>query len=259
MPTKLRKLVINEISLVDRGANQHAHITLFKRDTPPEIEMPEETYADRDGNFEAKGKGPGHDRLFVAYDNLRRQANFPASAFRQAWAELSDDDRDLIRAEEAAHTAALAAKADAEAKERQRQMSKMDDMKLQEIIKIAGDIDAGRMGNHATKSQWYQALSKLAESERKPNETREMAVARVINEDAGKLLFKAYRNAAGADYSPPAKPVAVAKATPARDEINKLADEFVTADPSLTKYSALLKVHAEMPELAAKAKAEAFA
>lgn len=32
MPSKLKNLVLNEVSLVDRGANQHAHVALFKRD-----------------------------------------------------------------------------------------------------------------------------------------------------------------------------------------------------------------------------------
>ena len=32
MATKLKQLKLQEVSLVDRGANQHAHITLFKRD-----------------------------------------------------------------------------------------------------------------------------------------------------------------------------------------------------------------------------------
>lgn len=32
MATKLKNLTLREVSLVDRGANQHAHITLFKRD-----------------------------------------------------------------------------------------------------------------------------------------------------------------------------------------------------------------------------------
>jgi hypothetical protein len=129
-----------------------------------------------------------HDKLLIAYDNYRRSTG-PAqasSAFQSAWADLTDDEKQQIRDEEATVEAAKEALAAAEQKEREREMtSKMDNSKLEEIVKMAGDIDAGRMGNHATKSQWYQALSKLAESERKPNETREMAVARVINEDAG--------------------------------------------------------------------------
>lgn len=32
MATKLKNLTLREVSLVDRGANQHAHVTLFKRD-----------------------------------------------------------------------------------------------------------------------------------------------------------------------------------------------------------------------------------
>lgn len=38
MATKLKNLVLNEVSLVDRGANQHAHVTLFKRDADPAVD-----------------------------------------------------------------------------------------------------------------------------------------------------------------------------------------------------------------------------
>lgn len=254
MATKLRRLVINEISLVDKGANQHAHVTLFKRDVP-EIETPKD---DHPLTFNASGRGPAHDKLLIAFDNHRRGMG-PAQAhraFEMAWDDLSDDEKDQIRAEEKATEAAKLAAAAAAAAERKKEMMiKMDNSNLQEVIKIAADIDAGRMGNHATKSQWYQALSKLAEAEREPNETREMAVARIINEDAGKLLFKAYRNASGVDYVPPAPAVPVAKANPANEEIRKLAGEMMSADPSLSRLDALVKIHAARPELSAAAKA----
>jgi hypothetical protein len=35
MATKLRRLVLNRVDLVDRGANPEAHITMFKRDEQP--------------------------------------------------------------------------------------------------------------------------------------------------------------------------------------------------------------------------------
>ena len=37
MPALLKKIRISEVSLCDRGANPHAFVTLFKRDTPAEI------------------------------------------------------------------------------------------------------------------------------------------------------------------------------------------------------------------------------
>ena len=149
MATKLRKLRIDEISLVDRGANPHAFITLFKRDTP--IETPQ----DSDRNFNASGRGPAHDKLFTAYDNYRR-ATGPAqaaSAFQSAWADLTDDEKQQIRNEEAAVEAAKEAAEAAEQKEREREMAKqMNNSNLEEIVKLARDVDAGRMGNHADRA-----------------------------------------------------------------------------------------------------------
>jgi hypothetical protein len=84
MATRLKKLVINEISLVDRGANQHAYITLFKRDVPTEIEVPH----DSDRHFNASGRGPAHTRLLTAYDNYKRSMAYPAAAFRAIFRHL---------------------------------------------------------------------------------------------------------------------------------------------------------------------------
>jgi hypothetical protein len=242
MATKLKRLRIDEISLVDKGANQHAFITLFKRDVP-EIETPR----DSDRNFNATGAGPATDRLWESFDDRRRGLG-PAQgqrAFADAWNALSDAERNEIRNEEArTEQAREAAAAAAEAERKKEMMKQMDNSNLQEIIKLAGDIDAGRMsGNFATKSQWYQALSKLAESEREPNETREMAFARVINEDAGKLLFKAYRNSAGSDYVPPAPEAApVIKSDSAYARLKKIAADLCAETPGLTSSAAFVKV-----------------
>lgn len=43
MPTMLENLTLEEVSLVDKSANQHAQITLFKRDTSQGEPMTEET------------------------------------------------------------------------------------------------------------------------------------------------------------------------------------------------------------------------
>jgi hypothetical protein len=135
-----------------------------------------------------------------------------------------------------------------------------DPQAAREIVNIAKAINAGTAsGNFASKASWYQVMKRLAEQDRKNGQSSAQAFAAFVQTPDGSELFKAYKNADGPDVEPVAAEVPVIKATPARDEINKLADEFVTADPSLTKYSALLKVHADMPELAAKAKAESFA
>ena len=236
-----------KFALVDRGANQHAHVTLFKRDAK-EIETP------RDAaplEFNATGRGPAHDALWTAFDNHRRQMG-PAqgsTAFQTAWAELTDDQKQTIRDEEmATEKVRQTAEAAAEA-ERKREMEKMDLLKFDEVKKLARDVVDEKIGNHASRQQWYSAISKAAEAQRKPNETREMAFSRFVTGDAdGKVMFKAMRGAAGNDYMPPTPAAPVVKANSANEEIRKLADEMTGADPSLSRLDALIEnSHASGP------------
>jgi hypothetical protein len=262
MPTKLRKLRIDEISLVDRGSNPHAMITLFKRDVPA-IETPQ----DSDRNFNASGRGPTHDKLFTAYDNYRR-ATGPAqasSAFQSAWDDLTDSEKDEIRAEEKATEAAKEAAAAAETKERERQMVKtMNDSKLEDIVKLAHDVDAGRMGNHADRAAWYGAISKAAETQRKPNESSQQSFARFITEDDdGKAMYRCLKSASGSDYVPPApEPVPVIKTDSAYGRLRVMASQLCAETPGLTASAAFVKVFTDPAnrELADQSKREsAFA
>jgi hypothetical protein len=254
MATKLKRLRIDEISLVDKGANQHAYITLFKRDVP-KIETPKDSAP---LEFNASGRGPAHDELWIAFDNYRRQMG-PAQgrkAFETAWADLTDDEKQEIRNEEAATEAAKLAAAAAAEKERQREMMKQMNSKLAAIVKLAHEVQDGKIGNHADRASWYSALKALAEEHREPGETAQMAFARVITKTVdGKAMFAAYQGSAGADYVPPAPPVPVAKSNSANETIRKLADEMTSTDPSMSRLDALVKVHKERPDLSAAAKA----
>ena len=120
-PRKLRKLSglhIEEVSLVDRGSNPHAHIMFFKRDTPPVApEIPEEY---DDPAFDATGRGPMHARLWELYDDYKRSMNYAQPAFQAAWNDLTADEKQTVRDEETAYAAAVQAAADAEQKERQK-------------------------------------------------------------------------------------------------------------------------------------------
>jgi hypothetical protein len=255
MPTKLKRLRIDEISLVDKGANPHAMITLFKRNTPTEIETPQ----DSDRNFNASGRGPAHDKLLIAYDNYRRTMGSAqaSSAFQSAWDDLTDDEKQTIRDEEAATEAAkLATAAAAEAERKKEMVKRMNDAKLEDIVKLAHDVDAGRMGNHADRANWYGAISKVAEMQRKSNESSQQSFTRYVTEDAdGKAMYRCYKSASGSDYVPPALAVPVAKVNSANELIRKAADELMAANPKLSKLDALVRVHNQRPDLSAAAKA----
>ncbi len=167
-----------------------------------EIETPQ----DDDTNFGATGRGPAHDELWTLFDNIRRQKG-PAqgrAAFQEACASLTDDRKDAIRAEENAHAAALQALADAEQKAREKELNKMDTTKLDQIKKLAHDVDAGRVGNYASKHQWLVALRKASEEDRQPNETREQAFTRYsTNHIDGRVMWSAMKNQLATTMSRP--------------------------------------------------------
>jgi hypothetical protein len=252
MATKLKRLRIDEISVVDKGANPHAMITLWKRDTPTEIETPR----DSDRFFNASGRGEAHDRLLVAYDN-RRRALGPgreSTAFADAWSSLSDTERDEIRAEEASTEAAKEALAAAEQKEREREMSKNDAV----MVSAARAISAGTIENTVRASTWHGELRKFAAARQEDGETIERTVARLVQTDAdARALFKASINGV-ADDAPMAlvTPAPVLKQGTAYARLHDIGAGFMAADPKLTRAQAFAKAFDANPELAQRSKTE---
>jgi hypothetical protein len=132
----------------------------------------------------------------------------------------------------------------------------MDD-NLKQIVKLAHDIDAGLVNNFATKQEWYGAIQKLADEVRQPNETSQMAFARVVTQESdGKAMFKAYKSAGGSDYQPEAVPEPVLKAGTAYSRLRDIAAGIAAADPKLTRHQAFAKAFDAHPDLAVRAKRE---
>jgi hypothetical protein len=185
--------------------------------------------------------------LWTSYDN-RRRALGPGRdphAFAQAWDALADDEKDEIRAEEAATEAAKEdAAAAAEAERAKEMMKNMNDSKLEEIVKLAHQIQDGKIGHYADRASWYKAISKTAEAQRKPNESVHQSFARYVTEsDDGKAMYRCYKTAAGSDYAPPApEPAPVLKTDTAYFRLKKMASELCAETPSLTASAAFVKV-----------------
>jgi hypothetical protein len=255
MATRLRKLQINEVSLCDSGANPGAFITLFKRDIPTdEIEVPEEF---DDPKFDASGKGPMHDRLWTLYDDNRRSSNYAQPAFQAAWADLTPDEKQQVRNEEAAHEAALAAQAAAKQKESQR----MSDTEI--LIKSAHAIAAGDFANDVlSASRWHGELRKYAADRQQPGETVEQAYARLVKSDPdARALFRASLGGVADDVPAPAPaPAPVVKSDSPLGRFRKIVDDYVEAQPGLSRLTAMEKAIASHPDAWAAAKSKsAFA
>lgn len=77
MATKLKNLVLNEVSLVDRGANQHAHVTLFKRDAAPLVK-----------DIDAAIVGLGKSIETIIADEAADKSGALAETFKQYQAHL---------------------------------------------------------------------------------------------------------------------------------------------------------------------------
>jgi hypothetical protein len=278
MVKKLRNLFISEVSLVDKGANRHARITLFKRDVPQSDDVEDlvekkrtrvaDPFEDEPGrrgrgpkdfdrlNFNASGVGPATEALWVRFDNLRRQKG-PAqggSAFQEAWSELTDTEKQAVRDEEIAAEVARKAKADAEEKERLAQMNKHDEV----MVKAAHAISAGTIENTVRKSTWHAELRKLAAARQEDGETIERTVARLVQTDAdARALFKASINGV-ADDAPMAlvTPAPVLKQGTAYARLHDIGAGFMAADPKLTRAQAFAKAFDANPELAQRSKTE---
>ena len=188
MATKLRKLVISEVSLLRPRREPARPDNAVQRDTPTEeIEVPEEFDV---RSFNASGKGPMHSKLFTMYDDYRRAMASPDSAFRAAWNDLTPDEKQAIRDEESAHAAAVAAHETAEQEAREKELNKMDDATI--LLKGAHAINAGAIENTIGRGTWASALRNLAEGRRGQTESIEQAVARLVQTDPdARALMKA--------------------------------------------------------------------
>lgn len=127
------------------------------------------------------------------------------------------------------------------------------------VIKLAHDIEAGRSGNHASKADWYRAITKASEAQRQPHESSEQSFKRFVTQDEdGKVMFKVYRGATGSDFAPPTPMTPVTlKADSPTAKIAKIADDLRAADPSLSRTAALAAARQNHPQLWAEAKLEA--
>jgi hypothetical protein len=258
MATKLRKLVINEVSLCGRGANPGAMITLFKRDVAPETEVP------RDADplhFRATGRGTVHDRLWNLYDD-RRRALGPAQgqrAFADAWSSLTDSEKQDIRDEEAAHAAAI--EAQAVAAEKENKMQKLDDENL--LIKAAHAVAIGTIENTVRRSTWHGELRKMAAAQQADGETISQTVSRLVQTDPdARALLKASVSGVvdDAPTAPALPPGSVLKIGTAYAKLHDIGAGFMAADPKLTREQAFTKAFLLHPELAQRSKQEqAFA
>jgi hypothetical protein len=189
----LHSFRIDEISGVDKPAQEHATVALFKRDDNPTIKR-----------FNASGEGPAHDRLLALYDNAKRGNPQLTSAanFAAAWNQLSDAERDQIRSEEAVVAAAIAAEDEARRRKltqsstETEDLNKMTKSELLLATKSAGVIAKSMIetGNPGiTEREFTKIVHDEAQKGRRDGETPEQAFARYFNDPGNRELRQAYQ------------------------------------------------------------------
>jgi hypothetical protein len=228
----MRRLLIDEVSGVDRPAQQHATAAILK-------------------GFNASGEGPTHRRLVALYDDvLRGNPHITASAaFGIAWNSLSDDERDAIRAEEAS----TAREREAENAAR-RDATKRGSTEMQSLE----SVDVGGLAQFALEA------AAVALRKREPHLTKEQAFAKVYQDPANKEYARIEREASRrriAGFSvartDPMKTIAIAKRDNAYDELQAIAEELRSVDPSLTREQAFTKAYTNNRALAARERSAA--
>jgi hypothetical protein len=185
--------------------------------------------------FNASGYGPMHQKLWILFDNIRRQKGGytqDGSAFQEAWASLSDAEKQAVRDEEKQAEDAREAKADAEAKERQRQMNKSELINLSK--RVVDGIDTA-----TTHDTLYNAAKSVAAADRQDGETAEMARARFWQSPDGKVVYNALKVAKVGDVED--RPSHVAKLGPGMLALHKRADE-IRQGTTLSRAQAVAKI-----------------
>jgi hypothetical protein len=138
-----------------------------------------------------------------------------------------------------------------------------DPQAAREIVNIAKAINSGTAtGNYASKAAWFQVMKRLAEQDRKSDQSSEQAFAAFIQTPDGAELFKAHKSASGPDYQPVAVEVPIVKVDSAYSRLKKIARDLCEENPDLTEGAAFLKVFTDPAnrELAEQSKREsAFA
>jgi hypothetical protein len=129
-----------------------------------------------------------------------------------------------------------------------------------EIVSLAKSINAGTSANHASKTSWYEVMKRLAEQDRKSDQSSQQAFAAFIQTPDGAELFKAYKSASGPAFEPVAVEVPVIRPDSAYMKLKKIAADLKADDPALTDGTAFVKAFNENRELAELSKREsAFA
>jgi hypothetical protein len=191
-------------------------------------------------NFGAGGAGPTHDKLYTIYDNYRREMGPLASsaAFEAAWADLTDEEKDEIRNEEAATQRVR----DAEESKRRAAAAKEGSMMKSQLIEVAKRVVAGSEKT-ISRSDLVDAAHKIALAERQPGETIEAARARFWESPAGTGVYRAMKVAKVEDA------VATPKLEfgPAVKALHKRADE-IRAGKSMTREQAVAKIASDPGE-----------
>jgi hypothetical protein len=223
---------LDEISGVDRPAQPPALAVIMK-------------------SFNASGEGPTHRRLAALYDNARRaNPHIPGdAAFALAWAELSDDERDAIRAEEAS----TAREREAENAARRNAMKGVAEMQYQ-------DVDIGGLamfGLQCAAAEYRKAHPDLSEAQAFAKVYTDPTLSEIarIEREASRRRIASY---SAARVEPDALK-SVAKRDDALAELRSRAAEYRKARPELTKEQAFAKVYQDPAnkELAARERSAA--
>lgn len=160
--TLLEKLRLSELSLVDKGANQHAHVTIFKRDSGSSPDNNAEVLGDNNpvekGEFQLTDKNVNVEEVVKSLEDVTKKLEEAEAklAKAEAIAKMSDGEKAYMDKMDEKDRAAFMEM------DEEKRKKKMDDMKKNDETIV---VDGETVSKSAVGAAQFAIFKRLADAE----------------------------------------------------------------------------------------------
>lgn len=159
--SSLEKLRLSELSLVDKGANQHAHVTIFKRDSgspDKNAEVLGDNNPVEKGEFQLTDKNVNVEEVVKSLEDVTKKLQEAEAklAKAEAYAKMSDGEKAYMDKMDEKDRAAFMEM------DEEKRKKKMDDMKKSDETIV---VDGETVSKSAVGAAQFAIFKRLADAE----------------------------------------------------------------------------------------------